>query len=376
MKMEYENGLLRMENAAGRRGHVANADKPPSAASPGQLTSDLKAFAYGLINSVVMRLGYDNLLNVQITGREGSSDLRAAEARRVLAYVDSIWNAYRGLAAQIGATPISDLKSLRDYANLFPQVPDMQHFTCGPAVPVTIESAATTSARKPSVPASERALEPSSGTVSLETPSAEAADFSRIIDRALVFDDFFSETHVHLLEQWALQTPHWMLTNSTHDELGRPLHRIWGASYIGAWQRAGWTGLPPILFSTVAAIFQKLNVTITAPRYIGLNGQSRGQDASIHEDCERDLAGEISILVYIGEDVDGDLILYDKDNSEQVLHRIAFRPNRVIAFDGSIPHQALAPTSDRFRMSLVIRGQYECRRSDLAASPAPSPEKD
>ena len=52
-------------------------------------------------------------------------------------------------------------------------------------------------------------------------------------------------------------------------------------------------------------------------------------------------ADDLSILVYLGEDTGGDLVLYDKCDRSRALHRIAFRPNRVVVFDGSIPHQAL-----------------------------------
>ena len=197
--------------------------------------------------------------------------------------------------------------------------------------------------------------------VTVETPALGTADLSRIVDRVVVFDDVLSGTHLLLLERWALQTPHWMLANSAHDEHGKAKHRIWGASYIQAWQRNGWPGLPPILFSTVATVFQKLGFIFTEPEYIGLNGQSRGQDASIHIDCAPDAPDQLSLLVYVGEDTDGDLLLYDKDDRQQLVHRIAFRPNRMVILDGSIPHQAHAPSDDKFRMSVIVRGRYECR---------------
>jgi hypothetical protein len=69
------------------------------------------------------------------------------------------------------------------------------------------------------------------------------------------------------------------------------------------------------------------------------------------------------LLIYIGEDTDGDLLLYDKDHPERLTERIAFRPNRVVAFDGSIPHAACAPSDEMFRMSVIVRGGYECRRA-------------
>jgi hypothetical protein len=197
----------------------------------------------------------------------------------------------------------------------------------------------------------------------VETASPETTDLARVIDRVLVFDNFFSDTQILLLEHWALQTPHWMLTNSAHDAQGRARHRIWGASYIQAFQRNGWPGLPPVLFSAVATIFQELGIVITAPEYIGLNGQSRGQDGSTHVDCAHDATDQLSLLVYIGENTDGDLLLYDKDDPQRLTDSITFRPNRVVALDGSIPHSARAPSDDKFRMSAIVRGVYECRRS-------------
>jgi hypothetical protein len=198
--------------------------------------------------------------------------------------------------------------------------------------------------------------------VILETTAPGKADLSRTLDRALVCDDFFPRTQILQLEQWALQTPHWMLTNSSHDEHGKARHRIWGVSYIQAVQRKGWPGLPPVLFSAVATMFQRLGVMITVPEYVGLNGQSRGQDGGTHVDCARDAADQLSLLIYIGEDTDGDLLLYDKDDRERLIDRIAFRPNRVVVIDGSIPHAARAPSDDRFRMSVIVRGAYESRR--------------
>lgn len=94
-----------------------------------QIVADLKAVANGLIKSVVTRLEYDGLLDVMITGREGSTDLYAEEARRVLTYVDAIWNAYYGLAAQIQNTPEEQLKTVKAYAEMMPFPPPIEHFS-------------------------------------------------------------------------------------------------------------------------------------------------------------------------------------------------------------------------------------------------------
>ena len=176
MYLEYENGTLRVENAEGLRWQLADVAKPqftfeydalsvtderalrrvgpgvhplnegetrqvrafvdrlrppPWASFQRQSTMDLRALARGLINSVVTQLEYDGLLDVMITGREGSTDLYAEEARRVLTYVDSVWNAFYGLAAQIKNTPTAELKSVKEYADLMPFPPPVEHFSGG-----------------------------------------------------------------------------------------------------------------------------------------------------------------------------------------------------------------------------------------------------
>jgi hypothetical protein len=415
--MEYENGILRVENAQGRRWQLNNAVKPrlnfeydalfvsqeralrrlganvqplteneveevaafigkqeppPSATLQRQLTADLKLFAYGLINALVTQLEYDNLLDVQIAGREGSTDLYAEEARGLLAYVDSVWNAFDGLSAQIKATPEADLKPLRDYANMMPMAPPPEHFLNGArqerrAAPAPIKETPVATTAAPAAGDEGEAASP----VRVECATPETTDLTEMVDRALILDDFFPQTQLKILEQWALKTPHWMLTNSTYNEKGEAMHRIWGASYIEAFERHGWTGLPPVLYAAVAALLRKLDVAITAPEYVGLNGQSHGQDASMHADCELDSPDDLSILVYLGEDTDGDLVLYDKSDRTRQLHRIAFRPNRVVVFDGSIPHQAFAPTDGKFRMSLIIRGKY-APGCNIDAGPSPN----
>jgi hypothetical protein len=96
-----------------------------------QVISDLRAFVRGLINSLVVQLGYEGLLDVMITGREGSTDLYADEARRVLSYIDSVWNAFQGLAAQIRNTAGGELKTVKEYANMMPFPPPIDYFSSG-----------------------------------------------------------------------------------------------------------------------------------------------------------------------------------------------------------------------------------------------------
>lgn len=429
MRMEFDHGVLSLENAAGRKWQIANVDKPQLSfaydalsvtnvhalrrigsnvqpltkreidevtafvarqAPPSQqkqFSADLKVFAYGLINTAITQLEFGNLLDVQVAAREGSTDLRARKARQLLAYVDSVWNSYHALAAQIAATPDDELDTFTQYANMMPMIPKPSYFR-GTTTAAANSSAAPNGAaadlegrretarneieRSSTVTASDvqKSIGNSAGRpVKLETGAPEKCDFSTIVDRAFVFDDFFPTAQIQLYEQWAMQTPHWMLANSSHDEDGHAKHRIWGASFIELWRRKGWAGLPPVLFSIIAAVFQKLDISITEPEYIGLNGQSKGQTASMHTDCAYDSPDDLSILVYFGEDTDGDLLLYDKADRARLLHTIAFKPNRVVVFDGSVPHQAFAPTDDKFRMSMIIRGKYKVGAADLVTPP-------
>ena len=176
MKLEYERGTLRVENAGGLRWQVTEASKPllgfeydalsvtderavrrvgasvqplaldeiqevrsfverlepPSWATfQRQSIADLRTLARGLITSVATQLEYDGLLDVLITGREGSTDIYAEEARRVLTYVDSVWNAFHALEAQIAGTPAGELGSVKEYAQLMPFPPPLESFSGG-----------------------------------------------------------------------------------------------------------------------------------------------------------------------------------------------------------------------------------------------------
>lgn len=420
MHMEFDNGVLSLENAGGRKWRLTNTDKPrlsfpydalsvtsvhalrrfggrvqpltkkeveevsafvASQSPPSrheQLAADLQTLAYGLINTAISELKFSSLIDVQIAARERSTDLRAAEARNALAYVDCVWNGYHALVARISGTEEDGLQTLNDYANMMPMLPKLSLSRNAAIAPPALEtSEAGTKTHSVDTAQFEADMNGSAGQatrsqkpgrpVAIFACAPKDADFSSIVDRAFIFDDFFAEPQLKLYEKWALQSPHWMLSNSSHDEHGHAKHRIWGASFIEPWRLKGWAGLPPVLFSIIATVFQKLDVTITEPEYIGLNGQSKDQTASMHTDCAHDSPDDISILVYLGEDTDGDLILYDKDNTALALHRIAFAPNRVVVFDGSVPHQALAPTDEKFRVSIIIRGKFKVGAGDLIA---------
>jgi len=130
---EWYNALapLALDEIREVRSFIERLRPPPGVTVQRQMIGDLRGLARGLINSVITQLEYDGLLDVVVTGREGSVDLHADEARRVLTYVDSVWNAFYGLAAQIENTPKDELKTVKAYAEMMPFPPPADHFGGG-----------------------------------------------------------------------------------------------------------------------------------------------------------------------------------------------------------------------------------------------------
>lgn len=108
-------------------------------------------------------------------------------------------------------------------------------------------------------------------------------------------------------------------------------------------------------------------------QYMGLNSQTQGLQGTTHADCQEEDDWNLSFLYYTNKfwnkNWGGKLRLYNKmqqglDGRQEHIdnHQIAeieFKPNRLIMFDGRIPHGADAPTpSARYidRRSLVLRG--------------------
>ena len=108
-------------------------------------------------------------------------------------------------------------------------------------------------------------------------------------------------------------------------------------------------------------------------QYAGLNSQTQGLQGTTHKDCDLDDEWNLSFLYYPNkfwnESWGGALRQYDKEQQgldgrdehikNHQIGEIEFKPNRLIMFDGRIPHGADAPDpSARYmdRRSLVIRG--------------------
>jgi hypothetical protein len=107
---------------------------------------------------------------------------------------------------------------------------------------------------------------------------------------------------------------------------------------------------------------------------MGTNSQTQGLEGTTHADCQKDDEWNLSFLYYYNsywnEEWGGDLRFYDDvpqhgrmGREEHIKNHqigsVEFVPNRLIMFDGRIPHGADAPNSKaRYmdRRSIVLRG--------------------
>ena len=103
-----------------------------------------------------------------------------------------------------------------------------------------------------------------------------------------------------------------------------------------------------------------------------MNGQTIGLQGTVHEDCQDKDDQNISFLYYNNlhwqQEWGGQLRIYDETAKREVgfhdnllqhqIHAIDYKPNRLLMFDGRIPHSADAPVGTTYhnRQSLVVRG--------------------
>lgn len=116
-----------------------------------------------------------------------------------------------------------------------------------------------------------------------------------------------------------------------------------------------WQYLNNLIYQDLRMNFELLCVT--------LNGQSMGQEGTIHVDCGDWYGIPIThTLMYFvnpewSEEWGGDFITYKSSETSPVIRdRIKFIPGRLILFDGSVPHKGCAPLKSMIvRKSMVFR---------------------
>ena len=118
-------------------------------------------------------------------------------------------------------------------------------------------------------------------------------------------------------------------------------------------------------------------------QYCGFNGQTKGQDGTVHEDTglSESCLNNLSFLYYDQkrweDDWGGDLIFYNSeyhsaaeeysgipdDEGAHEIGRVKYKPNRLVIMNGAITHRHPGPDADYnvenefpYRTSLVVRG--------------------
>ena len=118
-------------------------------------------------------------------------------------------------------------------------------------------------------------------------------------------------------------------------------------------------------------------------QYCGFNGQTKGQDGTVHEDTglSESCLNNLSFLYYDQkrweDDWGGDLIFYNSeyhshaeehsgipnDEGAHEIGRVKYKPNRLVIMNGAMTHRHPGPDADYnvenefpYRTSLVVRG--------------------
>jgi len=181
----------------------------------------------------------------------------------------------------------------------------------------------------------------------------------------------------------------WSKTNEVQSDsdTGFPHHSFWGATYFrGDLRNDGTLGKGGLVMEENAdplnVIFARyIDARLRTEfgfkwekfQYMGLNSQTQGLHGTTHSDCQQDEDWNLSFLYYCSplwfDTWGGDLRFYDEpqqglDGRDEHIknHQVAsvkYKPNRLLMFDGRIPHGADAPTPRaRYmdRKSIVLRG--------------------
>ena len=191
-----------------------------------------------------------------------------------------------------------------------------------------------------------------------------------------VLDNWLSTELHHYFDNFIKRTNFWSKDNqvSSNSPTGLPHHSFWGASFFRNDYKLDTEKQNAYFVKYLDRRLQKeFGFKWVRFQYAGLNSQTQGLQGTTHSDCHDDDEWNLSFLYYTNsfwnDEWGGHLRLYDEHQSgldgrdEHIKnHQIAeveFKPNRLLMFDGRIPHGADAPSSKaRYidRRSLVIRG--------------------
>ena len=158
---------------------------------------------------------------------------------------------------------------------------------------------------------------------------------------------------------------------------GLPNHQLWGCAFFANKDQedghlSGANGYPNHLIRWLDRKLQTdFGFEWVRFQYAGGNSQTHGQHGTCHADCDPEDEWNLSFLYYTNEfwnpNWGGELRFYSDNVPGGILDRmnhleigtVAFKPNRLLMFDGRIQHGAEAPHEKaRYidRKSIVIRG--------------------
>lgn len=205
------------------------------------------------------------------------------------------------------------------------------------------------------------------------------------LDRVYVFDNYLEPSLWQFIDRHLTQSSTWAKTNQVNSQhkTGLPHHSFWGTSIFRADENGkGYLDLEAGWNESSGAIFKWFNRKICTDfgfkwkrfQYMGTNSQTQGLEGTTHADCSPDDEWNLSFLYYYNsywnKNWGGDLRFYDNVEQRGRIGRdehiknhqignVEFVPNRLLMFDGRIPHGADAPNSKaRYmdRRSIVLRG--------------------
>ena len=202
------------------------------------------------------------------------------------------------------------------------------------------------------------------------------------LDRVYVIDDYLEKSIWHTIDEQVTNAPMWAKTNQVKGDspTGLPHHSFWGAS----WFRPGEDGKRETdedVHKGTMYLADMLDKKIRNDfgfdwirfQYMGTNSQTFGQHGTTHSDCREEDEWNLSFLYYYNRywnpEWGGTLRFYDSPQQgldgrddhikNHQIGEVKFVPNRLLMFDGRIPHGADAPNERaryQDRRSIVLRG--------------------
>jgi hypothetical protein len=198
-----------------------------------------------------------------------------------------------------------------------------------------------------------------------------------------VFDDFLSSEMHRAIDSHIYRSSIWSKTNQVRGDspTGLAHHSFWGATYFRGVEGGSKKVVDNDMNPRDTYLAQWFNRKIQTDfgfqwvrfQYMGLNSQTQGLQGTTHADCSPEDEWNLSFLYYTNKfwnkEWGGSLRFYDEmqqgiDGRDEHIknHQIGeveFKPNRLLMFDGRIPHGADAPSPKaRYmdRKSIVLRG--------------------